>query len=191
MRGDGDAQIARSVTDQERRARIGVRHALAGSSRLGSPEGAARAMVCLHATDPPSIHLSCWARIGALSVEDVERALYDARSLIRQQSMRDTLFAIPRELIPPSGEARPLAWPWHTATDSSKTWSVQGQFGPGKARPGWQPQSAPFLTTSPTVSRGPPPNCGRKCRRSAESSNRHRARPGVAGWRLPRGCLPN
>lgn len=100
MRGDGDAQIARSVTDQERRARIGVRHALAGSSRLGSPEGAARAMVCLHATDPPSIHLSCWARIGALSVEDVERALYDARSLIRQQSMRDTLFAIPRELIP-------------------------------------------------------------------------------------------
>ncbi|WGW13437.1 hypothetical protein LWF01_06685 [Saxibacter everestensis] len=47
------------VTDQERRARLGVRHALARSARVLSPEDAARAVVCLHATDPPSMHLSC------------------------------------------------------------------------------------------------------------------------------------
>lgn len=92
--------MVRLVTDRERRARLGVRHALVGSSKVLSPEEATRAVVCLHATDPPSVHLSCWARIDAMSVEDVERALYDTRSLIRQQSMRQTLFVFPRDLVP-------------------------------------------------------------------------------------------
>lgn len=90
----------RSVTDRERRARLGRRHALAGSATVSSPEEAARALVCLHATDPPSVHLSCWARVDALSVEDVERALYDTRSLVRQLSMRETIFVFPRDLVP-------------------------------------------------------------------------------------------
>lgn len=95
-----DASVARLVTDQERRARIGVRHALAGSSRVRSPEEAARAVVCLHATDPPSVHLSCWARIDTMRADDVEQALYETRSLVRQQSMRETIFVFPRDLVP-------------------------------------------------------------------------------------------
>ena len=90
----------RLVTDEERRARLGVRHALARSARVGSAEEAARAVVCLHATDPPSVHLSCWARVDDVGIDDVERALYDTRSLVRQQSMRETLFVFPRDLVP-------------------------------------------------------------------------------------------
>ncbi|MBD8042291.1 AlkZ family DNA glycosylase [Arthrobacter sp. Sa2BUA2] len=90
----------RLVSDEERRARIGVRHALAPSAKAGSPEEAARALVGLHATEAPSVHLSCWARTNQLSVDDVERALYDSRSLVKQQSMRETLFVFPRELVP-------------------------------------------------------------------------------------------
>jgi hypothetical protein len=95
-----DPSLVRLVTDRERRARIGVRHALAGSARVRTPEDAARSLVCLHATDPPSVHLSCWARSDVISVDDVEGALYDTRSLIRQQSMRETLFVFPRDLVP-------------------------------------------------------------------------------------------
>ncbi|MEV7231267.1 crosslink repair DNA glycosylase YcaQ family protein [Polymorphospora sp. NPDC051019] len=91
----GAIPIVRLVTDEERPARLGVRHALAQSVRVQSPEDAARAVVCLHATDPPSVHLSCWARAEQISVEDVERALYDTRSLVRQQAMRETLFVFP------------------------------------------------------------------------------------------------
>lgn len=90
----------RLVTDDERRARLGIRHALARSASVGSPEEAAGAVVCLHATEPASVHLSCWARVGGLEVDDVERALYDTRSLVRQQAMRETLFVFPRDLVP-------------------------------------------------------------------------------------------
>lgn len=95
-----DTATVRLVTDRERRARIGIRHALAGSARVLAPEDAARSVVCLHATDPPSVHLSCWARSDTVSVDDVERALYETRSLVRQQSMRETIFVFPRDLVP-------------------------------------------------------------------------------------------
>lgn len=85
---------------RERRARLGVRHALSGSSRVRTPEEAARSVVCLHGTDPPSVHLSCWARCDSVSVADVEQALHGTRSIIRQQSMRETLFVFPRDLVP-------------------------------------------------------------------------------------------
>jgi hypothetical protein len=90
----------RHVPDGERRARLGRRHALAPAARVGSAMDAARAVVALHATEPASVHLSCWARTDALEVGDVERALYDDRSLVRQLSMRETLFVVPRDLLP-------------------------------------------------------------------------------------------
>lgn len=93
-------QTVRLVSDEERRARLRVRHALAPSARVGSPEDAARAVVCLHATEAPSVHLSCWARVNGVSIGDVERALYETRSLVRQLSMRETLFVFPRGLVP-------------------------------------------------------------------------------------------
>lgn len=97
---DDQVRTVRTVTDAERRARIGVRHAFAGSARLATPEDAARSVVCLHATEPPSVHLSCWARVDGASIDDVERALYQTRTLVRQQSMRETIFVFPRDLVP-------------------------------------------------------------------------------------------
>ena len=48
---------------------------------------------------PPS-YLSLHARINGLAIEDVDRALYDDRSLVKQLAMRRTLFVFPRDLLP-------------------------------------------------------------------------------------------
>ncbi len=85
------------ITDDERRARLGVRHALATPAR--SVEDAVDAVVCLHATEPASVHLSAFARSGATR-DDVDRALYEDRTVVRQLAMRRTVFAFPRDLLP-------------------------------------------------------------------------------------------
>ena len=87
----------REITDGQRRARLGVRHALA--VRAGSVEQAVETSTCLHATEAPSVYLSLAARSDA-SREDVARALYDDRSVVKQLAMRRTLFVFPRELLP-------------------------------------------------------------------------------------------
>ncbi|MEV4704337.1 winged helix DNA-binding domain-containing protein [Actinoplanes sp. NPDC049316] len=102
----------RHVTDRERRARLAVRHALAPAFRAGSPEAATRAVAVLHATEPATVYLSCWARTGAITPADVDRALYSDRSLVKQLAMRRTLFVFPRDLLPavwPSASARVAA----------------------------------------------------------------------------------
>ena len=90
----------RHVTDQERRDRLGSRHALAPGHRAGDPVAATRAMTVLHATEAPSVYLSLWARVDGLTVADVDDALYDDRSLVKQLAMRRTLFVFPRDLLP-------------------------------------------------------------------------------------------
>ncbi len=95
-RDDQDA-VVRHVDDDERRARLGVRHGLARP--LADTLAAARAMTCLHATEPASVHLAAWARSGATR-EEVDRALYADRSVVKQLAMRRTVFAFPRELLP-------------------------------------------------------------------------------------------
>ncbi len=87
----------RHLDDDARRARLGVRHALAAP--VADPVAAARAVTCLHATEPASVHLAAWARSGA-SLAEVDEALYDDRSLVKQLAMRRTVFAFPRELLP-------------------------------------------------------------------------------------------
>jgi DNA glycosylase AlkZ-like len=87
----------RQVTDRQRRARLASRHALA--SRAGSVAQAVGQMTCLHATEPASVYLSVLARVEA-SRADIERALYDERSVVKQLAMRRTLFAFPRDLLP-------------------------------------------------------------------------------------------
>jgi hypothetical protein len=89
--------VARHIDDDERRARLGARHALA--SGVDDTLAAARAVVCLHATEPASVHLAAWARSGATR-DDVDRALYTDRSVVKQLAMRRTVFAFPRELLP-------------------------------------------------------------------------------------------
>jgi hypothetical protein len=85
------------ITDDQRRARLGRRHALA--EPVGSVVEAAAAMTCLHATEPASVHLAAFARSGA-SLEDVDQALYVDRSVVKQLAMRRTVFAFPRDLLP-------------------------------------------------------------------------------------------
>src|SRR4051794_30557812 len=99
----------RHVTDDERRARLAVRHALAPAFRTDSPEAAVEAMTVLHSTEPATVYLSSWARVDSLTRADVDRALYDDRSLVKQLAMRRTLFVFPRDLLPavwPSASAR-------------------------------------------------------------------------------------
>lgn len=86
----------RRLTDDERRARLGVRHALAGQGAADVVD-AARAVVGLHGTDPASTFLAALARTPGATTDDVERALYDDRSLVRVLAMRRTVFAVPRE----------------------------------------------------------------------------------------------
>jgi hypothetical protein len=87
------------VTIAERRARLARRHRLSPAHRATDVVDAARSMVCLHATDPATVYLSAWARVEAMSVDDLERALYVDRSLVKQLAMRRTLFVFPRETL--------------------------------------------------------------------------------------------
>ena len=87
----------RVITDDERRARLAVRHALAEPA--GGVEDAVAAVVCLHATEPANAHLAAFARCGATR-DAVDRALYDDRTVVRQLAMRRTVFAFPRDLLP-------------------------------------------------------------------------------------------
>ena len=84
----------------ERRARLARRHAVAPPFRVDSVEAAAEAMVCLHGTDPAGLYLSAWARTDGFTVPDLDRALYDDRTLVKHLAMRRTLFAVTRELLP-------------------------------------------------------------------------------------------
>ncbi len=86
------------MTDGERRARLGRRHGLA--ARYPDIISATRGMTALHATEPASIHLALRARVKGVTVDLVEKALYEERSIIKQGAMRSTLFAFPRDLLP-------------------------------------------------------------------------------------------
>jgi hypothetical protein len=57
-------------------------------------------MTVLHATEAPSVYLSLFARVDGLTVDDVDRALYVERTLVKQLAMRRTLFVFPRDLLP-------------------------------------------------------------------------------------------
>jgi hypothetical protein len=89
----------RTVDAAERRARLARRHRLAPGHRAADPGEAARSVVCLHATDPATVYLSAWARMEGMCVADLDRALYEARSLVKHLAMRRTLFVFPREAL--------------------------------------------------------------------------------------------
>ena len=57
-------------------------------------------MVCLHATDPVTVYLSAWARVDGMQVRDLERVLYQDRSLVKHLAMRRTVFLFPRATLP-------------------------------------------------------------------------------------------
>jgi hypothetical protein len=84
----------------ERRARLAVRHHVAPAARVDSVVGAARDVVCLHATDPATVYLSAWARLTEPTIGAVDRALYEDRVLVRMLTMRRTMFVVPLEDAP-------------------------------------------------------------------------------------------
>ena len=85
---------------KERRARLVTRHRLIPGERSADPLEIARSLVCLHATEAVTVYLSVRARSEGVAPPDIERALYDERSLVRLLAMRRTLWVVPRELIP-------------------------------------------------------------------------------------------
>ena len=90
----------RLIDDAERRARLARRHALAPQHRVADALAATRAMTVLHATEPATPYLSLFARIDSFTRADLDDALFESRSLIKQLAMRRTLFVFPRELLP-------------------------------------------------------------------------------------------
>jgi hypothetical protein len=90
----------RHVSDDERRARIAQRHGIAPGRRLPDAEAATRAMTVLHATEPATVYLSLHARVDGLTVAEVDRELYERKTLVKQLAMRRTVFVFPRDLLP-------------------------------------------------------------------------------------------
>jgi DNA glycosylase AlkZ-like len=86
----------RSISVEERRARLSRRHFLAPGSAAADAVALAAGIVGLHATDPATVFLS--ARARGVAGAALERALYDERSLLRMIGMRRTLFVLPLEL---------------------------------------------------------------------------------------------
>ena len=82
----------------ERRARLGLRHHLAGGARAGVVE-VARDLVGLHGTDPATVYLAARARALDPGVAALEQALYEQRRLVRILGMRRTMFIEPVELM--------------------------------------------------------------------------------------------
>lgn len=80
----------RRIGVEERRARLGRRHVL--SELAVTVEQAADDVVVLHATDPATVYLSVAARMPAATVDDVDAALFERRTMLRTLAMRRTLF---------------------------------------------------------------------------------------------------
>ncbi|MEU8790247.1 winged helix DNA-binding domain-containing protein [Streptomyces sp. NPDC048643] len=90
----------RHIGVAERRARLGLRQRLAPSARAAGPEEVADALVALHGTDPSTVYLAVGARLvdAGVTVAEVDRALYEDRTLVRMHGMRHTVFVFPTAL---------------------------------------------------------------------------------------------
>ncbi len=111
------------IDDRQRRARLAIRQGLANrpgevvgdGEAVGTGAGdaveATRGVVALHSTDPVTVYLSLWARCPGITSQDIERVLYEERSLIRMLGMRRTLYVVPRDLVAAvqRGAADPIA----------------------------------------------------------------------------------
>lgn len=92
----------RHFSAPERRARIGVRHRLAAGARAACAEEVAASVVAVHSTDAASVVVAMWARLAdrTATAAEVERALYDERTLLRLMAMRRTMFVVDRAVAP-------------------------------------------------------------------------------------------
>lgn len=88
----------RTISEDERRARLVHRHRLDGSA--SGPEDVVASLLALHGTDPASVHLSVLARSRTSTLADVSAALDDRRTLVRWMAMRRTVFVVARADVP-------------------------------------------------------------------------------------------
>ncbi|MDI2126463.1 winged helix DNA-binding domain-containing protein [Yinghuangia seranimata] len=121
----------RHIGVAERRARLLSRHLMSGAAAATSPEAVAGALVALHSTDPASVFLSVAAR-STVPAADVERALYEDRTLVRMSGMRATVFVVPDALAATVQYATTAA----TAARARKDMLKLGQ-GDGTLDPVW------------------------------------------------------
>ncbi|MDO3637247.1 winged helix DNA-binding domain-containing protein [Mycolicibacterium arseniciresistens] len=84
----------RSFTVAERRTRLARRHFLCPGAAAASGTDVAARLVGLHGTDPATPYLSLWARVPGFAVTDLQRDLYDERTLVKHLAMRRTLWVI-------------------------------------------------------------------------------------------------
>lgn len=92
-------QVSRPlITTAERRARLGQRHRLASPWRTDDVAAIADDLVALHATDPATVFLSAAIRMIDPSVGQVERALYEDRTVLRHHAMRRTIWVATPEM---------------------------------------------------------------------------------------------
>lgn len=82
---------------EERRRRLAVRHHLAPAA--ADALDVARSLVCLHSTDPSSVHLAAWARVDGFERAELDALLYDERRIVKHMAMRRTVWAVPRESL--------------------------------------------------------------------------------------------
>ena len=88
----------RRISVEERRARLGRRHSLERGSAATDLVELAGGLVGLHATDPATVFLAARARLRDGSHAEIERVLYEERSVVRMIGMRRTMFVLPLEL---------------------------------------------------------------------------------------------
>jgi hypothetical protein len=97
--------MTQQVSVRQRRARLGLRHRLAGGAAppgalASDPVEVARSLVAVHSTDPASVYVALLARMTGGDIAGIERALYEDRTLIRLLGMRRTVFVATLDIAP-------------------------------------------------------------------------------------------
>ena len=87
-----------TISTEQRRARLGVRHRLAPAARCDDVAAIADSMVALHSSDPVTVYLSAAVRMVHPSLDAVSTALYDDHTVIRHHAMRRTLWVMTPEV---------------------------------------------------------------------------------------------
>ena len=89
----------RTFSIGERRNRLARRHFLSDDRPSASVAERTAALIGLHATDPATPYLSLWARSTGFRTADLDRELYQRRSLVKHLAMRRTLWVVPVEYL--------------------------------------------------------------------------------------------
>jgi hypothetical protein len=110
--------MTRTVTVEERRARLARRHRLLEAERTDDVAVIADSLVALHSSDPVTVYLSAMVRMRQPSVEAVERALYVDRAVVRHHAMRRTLWVASPDVVRlmHAAATRKLVGPEHRRT---------------------------------------------------------------------------